>query len=137
LLSLIVLVILSTCSKPEPIGPINVGKGPQPIARTVLTSRLRNDFDYPLLQAGEPGSIQIHLTDLLDGSPLEAAEVRVAIRRRGAGEAVAQSVAKVGDEKGNYLAVLTVAQAGDYDIEFRVKNLELDERFPLSDFKVE
>jgi len=38
---------------------------------------------------------------------------------------------------GIYVAELTVPNPGTYDIEFRIKNAKLDERIPLTDFKVE
>ncbi len=50
---------------------------------------------------------------------------------------VSEIVAKVGKVTGIYVAEVTVAQAGSYDIEFHIKNGKLDERLPLTDFKVE
>jgi hypothetical protein len=32
---------------------------------------------------------------------------------------------------------VTIPNRGDYDIEFHVKNVKVDERLPLTDFKVE
>jgi hypothetical protein len=45
--------------------------------------------------------------------------------------------AKVGKVTGIYVAEVSIPAAGDYDIEFRVKNEKLDERMSLTDFKVE
>ena len=86
---------------------------------------------------GKPSQFLIHLTDLSDGSPVEQAEVSLTVRRRGAGEIVAQTKAKVGKVTGIYVAELSVPQAGEFDIEFHIKSAKLDERLPLSDFKVE
>jgi hypothetical protein len=81
--------------------------------------------------------VRIRLTNAVDGSPIEQADVLVIVRRRGAGKRVAQSTAKLEEESGTYVAELRIPQPGDYDIEFRVKNAEFDERFPLSDLTVE
>jgi hypothetical protein len=135
-LLLVAFVVLSACSKPDPTAPLRSPESRNPIVRTALTSRLRNDFEYHPLQPGKPGSMQIRITDLLDGSLVEKAEVRVTIRRRGAGKAVTQSIAE-SSERGTYVAELTVAEAGEYDVEFTVQSAALDERFPLSDFEVE
>jgi hypothetical protein len=35
------------------------------------------------------------------------------------------------------VAELSIPQAGDYDIEFHIRNAKVDERQRLSDFKVE
>ena len=35
------------------------------------------------------------------------------------------------------MAEVNIPKAGEYDIEFHVKNSKLDERMPLTDFKVE
>jgi hypothetical protein len=43
----------------------------------------------------------------------------------------------VGKVMGIYVAEVNIPKAGDYDIEFHVKNSKLDERMPLTDFKVE
>jgi hypothetical protein len=48
-----------------------------------------------------------------------------------------QVKAKVGKVTGIYVAEVTIPSAGEYDIEFHVKNPKLDERLPLTDFKVE
>jgi hypothetical protein len=46
-------------------------------------------------------------------------------------------VSRVGKVTGIYVAELTIPRPGDYDIEFHIKNEKLDERLPLSDFKVQ
>jgi hypothetical protein len=43
----------------------------------------------------------------------------------------------VGKVAGIYVAELTIPRSGEYDIEFHIKNDKLDERMPVSDFKVE
>jgi 5-hydroxyisourate hydrolase-like protein (transthyretin family) len=109
----------------------------EPIARTEFNDRLENFFEYPPFQAGKPSQFRIHLTDLTDGSPVEQAEVLLTAKRKGAAETVAQTTAKVGKVTGIYVADLAIPQAGDYDIEFHIRNSKLDERMPLTDFKVE
>jgi 5-hydroxyisourate hydrolase-like protein (transthyretin family) len=109
----------------------------EPIARTEFNDRLENFFEYPPFQAGKPSQFRIHLTDLTDGSPVEQAEVSLTAKRKGAAETVAQTTAKVGKVTGIYVADLAIPQAGDYDIDFHIRNSKLDERMPLTDFKVE
>jgi hypothetical protein len=48
-----------------------------------------------------------------------------------------QSKARVGKVTGIYVADVAIPQRGAYDIEFHIKNNKLDERLPLTDFKVE
>jgi 5-hydroxyisourate hydrolase-like protein (transthyretin family) len=109
------------------------------IARTEFTGRIENFFEYAPLKAGKPSQFRIHLTDLSDGSPVEKAEVKLTIHEKGGvkGGAVGQTTAKVGKVTGIYVAEVSVPKAGDYDIEFYVKNAKLDEHMPLTDFKVE
>ncbi len=107
------------------------------IARTEFTGRIENFFEYVPLKAGKPSQFRIHLTDLSDGSPVEKAEVRMTIRTKGGGLGIGQTTAKVGKVTGIYVAEVNIPKAGDYDIEFHVKNSKLDERMPLADFKVE
>jgi hypothetical protein len=107
------------------------------LARTEFTERIENFFEYEPIKAGKPGQFLIHLTDLSDGSPVEKAEVTLIIRsKNGAGEG-ARTKAKIGKVTGIYVAEVSVAQKGEYDIEFQVKNAKLDERMPLTGFKVE
>jgi hypothetical protein len=62
--------------------------------------------------------------------------VTISVRSKGGGE-VGQVKAKVGKVTGIYVAEVSIPNAGDYDIEFHVRNPKLDERLPLKDFKVE
>ena len=101
------------------------------LARTEFTPRIENFFEYEPLKAGQPSLFRIHLTDLTDGAPVEQAEVTLHIRNQ------PPVKAKVGKVTGIYVAELTVTQKGDYAIEFQIKNTKLDERMPLTDFKVE
>jgi hypothetical protein len=48
-----------------------------------------------------------------------------------------QTKARVGKVIGIYVADVAIPSKGDYDIEFHVKNAKIDERMPLTDFKVE
>jgi hypothetical protein len=74
---------------------------------------------------------------LSDGSPVEKAEVKLTIRAKGGGASAGETTAKVGKVTGIYVAEVSVPKAGDYDIEFYIKNAKLDERMHLTDFKVE
>lgn len=105
-------------------------------SRTEFTDRIENFFEYDPLKAGKPSQFLIHLTDLSDGTPVEKADVTLNIRSKGGAE-VGQVKAKVGKVTGIYVAEVSIPAAGDYDIEFRVKNEKLDERMRLTDFKVE
>ena len=106
------------------------------LARTEFTERIENFFEYEPLKAGQPSQFLIHLTDLSDGSPVEKAEVTLTTRTKGGAE-VMQTKARVGKVTGIYVADVAVPNKGDYDIEFHVKNSKVDERIPLTDFKVE
>jgi len=106
-------------------------------SRTEFTERIENFFEYEPLKAGKPSQFLIHLTDLSDGSPVEKAEVMLSIRAKSGAAETAQTKAKVGKVTGIYVAEVNIARKGEYDIEFHVKNSKLDERMPLSDFKVE
>jgi 5-hydroxyisourate hydrolase-like protein (transthyretin family) len=110
------------------------------LARTEFTGRIENFFEYEPLKLGQPSQFLIHLTDLTDGSPVEKAEVKLTIHEKGGakgGGAVGQTTAKVGKVTGIYVAEVNIPKAGNYDLEFHVKSSKLDERMPLSDFKVE
>ena len=106
------------------------------LSRTEFTDRIENFFEYEPLHAGKPSQFLIHLTDLSDGTPIEKAEVTLVVRTEGGGEA-AQTKARVGKVTGIYVADVSIPIAGEYDIEFQVKNEKVDERLPLTDFKVE
>jgi hypothetical protein len=105
-------------------------------SRTEFTDRIENFFEYDRLQAGKASQFLIHLTDLSDGTPVEKADVTLNVRSKG-GPEVGQVKAKVGKVTGIYVAEVTIPSAGEYDIEFHVKNPKLDERIRLTDFKVE
>jgi 5-hydroxyisourate hydrolase-like protein (transthyretin family) len=108
-------------------------------ARTEFTNRIENFFEYDPLHAGKQSQFLIHLTDLTDGTPVEKAEVTLTARPKGSASGVGgvQIKARVGKVTGIYVADVTLPSSGDYDIEFHVKNPKLDERLPLTDFKVE
>jgi YtkA-like len=107
------------------------------ISRTEFTERIENFFEYEPLRAGKPSQFRIHLTDQSDGSPVEQAEVTLTIRVKGSDMTVGQTKAKVGKVTGIYVAEVSLPKAGNYDIEFHVKNAKLDERMPLGDFKTQ
>jgi 5-hydroxyisourate hydrolase-like protein (transthyretin family) len=126
------------------LGGCSIGAKPQAeagkeaaIARTEFTGRIENFFEYRPLKAGKPSQFHIHLTDLSDGSPVEKAEVKLMIRAKGGGASAAETTANADKVTGIYVAEVNIPKAGDYDIEFHVKNSKLDERMPLTDFKVE
>ena len=106
------------------------------LARTEFTNRIENYFEYAPLKAGKSSQFLIHLTDLDDGTPIEKAEVTLVARAKGGAE-VMQTKARVGKVTGIYVADVAIPNKGDYDIEFHVKNPKIDERMPLTDFKVE
>ena len=106
------------------------------LSRTEFTERIENFFEHDPLKAGKPSQFLIHLTDLTDGAPVEKAEVTLITRTKDGGE-VMQTKARVGKVTGIYVADVSIPSRGDYDIEFQVKNEELNERMPLKDFKVE
>jgi hypothetical protein len=106
------------------------------LARTEFTDRIENFFEYEPLKAGKPSQFLIHLTDLSDGTPVEKAEVTLITRAKGGSE-VMQTKARVGKVTGIYVADVAIPSSGVYDIEFHIKNAKLEERLPLTDFKVE
>ncbi len=106
------------------------------LSRTEFTDRIENFFEYDPLKPGQPSQFLIHLTDLTDGTPIEKAEVTLITRAKGGAE-VMQTKARVGKVTGIYVADVAIPSKGDYDIEFHVKNAKVDERLPLTDFKVE
>jgi YtkA-like protein len=127
------LVMLTACgSSPQPV----TEHEEEAIARTEFTDRIENFFEYDALKAGQPSQFLIHLTDLTDGTPIEKAEVTLITRAKGGAE-VMQTKARVGKVTGIYVADVAIPTQGNYDIEFHVKNAKLDERLPLTDFKVE
>lgn len=130
---LMVSVALAACgSSPKP----EAEHEEEALVRTEFTDRIENFFEYEPLKAGEPSQFLIHITDLTDGTPVEKAEVTLITRAKGGAE-VMQTKARVGKVTGIYVADVAIPAKGDYDIEFHVKNANLDERMPLTDFKVE
>ncbi len=134
LLALLALA-LAGCGSGEKAGAEH-GEEEEAESRTEFTGRIENFFEYDPLKAGRPSQFLIHLTDLSDGTPVEKADVTLSVRSKGGAE-VGQVKAKVGKVTGIYVAEVTIPSAGDYDIEFQVRNPKLDERMPLTDFKVE
>ena len=132
-----VFQIFAGCASPNPKASPKPEAEPEAIARTEFTDRVENYFEYEPLRAGKPSQVRIHLTDLSDGSPVEKADVSLLVRPKGGTGTAAETKARVGKVTGIYVAELTIPSAGAYDIEFHIKNPKLDERLPLSDFKVE
>ncbi len=127
------VVIFAACaSSPKPEAEHEV----EALARTEFTDRIENFFEYEPLKAGKQSQFLIHLTDLSDGTPVEKAEVTLTTRAKDGAE-VMQTKARVGKVTGIYVADVAIANSGDYEIEFHVKNSRVDVRMPLSDFKVE
>lgn len=127
------LVMFASCgSSPKP----EAEHEEEALARTEFTYRIENFFEYDALKAGQSSQFLIHLTDLSDGTPIEKAEVTLITRAKGGAE-VMQTKARVGKVTGIYVADVAIPNKGDYDIEFHVKNAKVDERLPLTDFKVE
>jgi 5-hydroxyisourate hydrolase-like protein (transthyretin family) len=135
LLMLLVALGLAACGARQPAE--TKAEEEEAIARTEFTARIENFFEYEPLKAGKPSQFLIHLTDLSDGAPVEQAEVTLTMRAKGSDTTIGQTKAKVGKVTGIYVAEVSLPKAGNYDIEFHVKNAKLDERLPLSDFKVE
>lgn len=136
LLTLLALIALggASCSRAEKAS----SRGDEgALSRTEFTERIENFFEYDPLKAGKTSQFLIHLTDLSDGSPVEQAEVTLTIRSQGSGAEVGQTKARVGKVTGIYVAEVAIPSAGNYSVEFHVKKDKLDERMPLTDFKVE
>ncbi len=128
-------ILLMNCSKSEAPPPAQVE--PEAISRTEFTNRVENYFEYEPLRSGKASQVRIHLTDLSDGSPVEKANVTLVIRPQGSAGTMIETTSRVGKVTGIYVAELNIPKPGDYDIEFHIKNEKLDERMPLSNFKVE
>ena len=106
------------------------------LARTEFTDKVENFFEYAPLKAGKPSQFLIHLTELATGEPIEKAEVSLKIRRAGSAD-FNEVKAKVGRVTGIYVAEVEIAEKGNYEIEFHIKNNRVDEKLPLKDFTVE
>src|SRR5262245_39389727 len=89
------------CTQDNP-APAPEHDEPEPVARTEFTDRIENFFEFEPLHAGKPSQFRIHLTDLDDGSPVEQAQVSLAVRRSGEADNVVETVAKVGKVTGIY-----------------------------------
>jgi 5-hydroxyisourate hydrolase-like protein (transthyretin family) len=135
----ILCVLLWGCSSPNPKPATSPAPATEAeaLSRTEFTDRVENYFEYEPLHAGKPSQVRIHLTDLSGGFPVEKAEVTLVVKPKGSSQVTTQTVSRIGKVTGIYVAELTVPHAGDYDIEFHIKNDKLDERLPLSDFKVQ
>jgi hypothetical protein len=133
LVLMIGVALIASCKSRQ---PTQAEHEEEALSRTEFTDRIENFFEYEPLKAGKPSQFLIHLTDLSDGSPVEKAEVTL-ITRTKSGSEVMQTRARVGKVTGIYVADVAIPFAGNYDIEFRIKNPKLDERLPLTDFKVE
>ncbi len=130
----LVVLCLAACGGQQ---PPKVESEEEALSRTEFTARIENFFEHDPLKAGRSSQFLIHLTDLSDGSPVEKAEVTLTIRPKGSSAEAGRALARIGKVAGIYLADVRLAKAGEYDIEFRIRNTELDERMPLTDFKVE
>lgn len=135
LLLFIVLSCLSACSLRQTVQ--TGSEEEEPLSRTEFTDRIENFFEHKPLKANEASQFLIHLTDLSDGSPVEKADVTLMIRPNNGDSEARKIKARVGKVTGIYVADVTIAKPGNYDIEFNVRNAKLDERMPLKDFKVE
>ena len=127
-------VILAGCTRPV---PVEEEIETEVLARTAFTDRIENFFEYDPLRSGETSAFLIHLSDLLDGSPVQDAEVQLSVRAQGSVNEVASTTALVGRVTGIYVAELAAPDPGIYDIDFRVRNDGIDESMTLSGFEVE
>ena len=131
-----VVLGLAGCARQSPPQPHPEAEA-EPLSRTEFTSRIENFFEYEPLKANRKSQFLIHLTDLSDGSPVEKAEVVLLVRTKGQPAEISRTPARIGKVTGIYVADLTIPQAGQYDLEFRIKTAKLDERLALTDFTVE
>ena len=131
----LLLLILCGCAAEEPAEPAEPEV--EMLSRTEFTDRIENFFEYAPFEAGKPSQFLIHVTDLMDGSPVESADVRLIARPSGSSQTAAETKAQVGRVTGIYVAELAIPNPGNFDIEFQIKNPKLDERMLLSDFRVE
>src|SRR5262245_9155576 len=83
---LIVLTAIGgACSR----GETTATDAPESASRTEFTDRVENYFEYEPLKRGKRSQFLIHLTDLLDGAPVEKAEVSLTVRPQGSQSIVA------------------------------------------------
>src|SRR2546426_3824808 len=99
-------ILLMNCSKSEAPPPAQVE--PEALSRTEFTSRVENYFEYEPLHTGKASQVRIHLTDLSDGSPVEKAQVTLAVRPKGSQDTIVQTTGRIGKVTGIYVADLTV-----------------------------
>jgi 5-hydroxyisourate hydrolase-like protein (transthyretin family) len=128
--------ITTSCSQQPDVPAIEETRA-EALSRTEFAGRIENFFEYEPLRSGKASEVRIHLTDLSDGSPVEKAAVTLLVRAKGSADPVVHTTSRIGKVTGIYVAELAVPKPGNYDIEFHIKNDKLDERMPLSDFKVE
>lgn len=126
------VLVAAACGRVGPAATTIRGE-PERLARTEFTERIENFFEHDPLKPGKPSAFLIHLTDLGDGSPVEKAQVTLAVRAVGGGAPV-QATARVGRVTGIYVAEVTVPSPGTYAIDFHVKNAKVDERMTLDGF---
>ncbi len=129
-----ILVLAPACRGPR---PPERGSEPETLSRTEFTERIENFFEYEPLTAGKSSRFLIHLTDLVDGSPVEKADVTLIAKPAAGSGTGTVTKAKVGRVTGIYVAELTAPSRGRYTVEFHVKNAKLDERMALQDFEVQ
>ena len=126
------LALVTACSQRQDAKAPEAEK--ETVSRTEFTDRIENFFEFDALTPGAASSFLIHLTDLSDGSPVEQAQVTMTARPAGWTGSAITATARVGKVAGIYVAELKVPAAGEYAIEFHVKNAKLDERMPLTGF---
>src|SRR5829696_4702718 len=127
-LVIVALSLVSACGRRE---AVKDAREKETVSRTEFTDRIENFFEFDALTRGAASSFLIHLTDLSDGSPVEQAQVTLTARPAGGGAPITAK-ARIGKVAGIYVAELSVPAAGDYAIEFHVKNAKLEERMPLT-----
>jgi hypothetical protein len=126
------LLLAAACGRGGPAATATQEE-PARLARTEFTERIENFFEHDPLAPGKPSAFLIHLTDLTDGSPVETAQVTLAVRPDGGGTPL-RVTARVGRVTGIYIADVTVPSPGTYTIDFRVKSARLDEHMTLDGF---
>src|SRR2546427_6953125 len=92
-------ILLMNCSKSEAPPPAQVE--PEAISRTEFTNRVENYFEYEPLRSGKASQVRIHLTDLSDGSPVERAEVTLAVRSKGAADPILQTTSRAKERRSS------------------------------------
>lgn len=133
-LALIVAALAGCSAQPTP--PPAASYEEEALARTEFTARIENFFEYAPLKVDETSQFLVHLTDLTDGTPVARATV-ILTARPAQGGPTSTVTARVGRVTGIYVADVRLPQAGEYTIEFHVRNATLDERMRVSDFQVE